>query len=182
MVLALEDAGDQLAALGQAEELRRWAGGRRVALEALDGTRAQGQHAVLRLAAQHLLPGPGDHIELRPGQVPWAEDGGGGGRRREAAPVRGRSTPRPAPRTPEVVPFQVKTMSRSGSWRRDRAAARNRLQNRRRSSSLSCIRGIGEPAEPKLSKATTSTPLAPSMVTIAVSKAPVSDAGTMPRR
>jgi hypothetical protein len=61
--LALEDALDQLAALGHAEDLRQRPG-RRVALEPLDGARRQDQHAVRGLAAQHLLPGEGDDIEL----------------------------------------------------------------------------------------------------------------------
>ena len=49
---------------------------RRVALEPLDGARAQHQHAVRALAAHHLLPGPGDDIELGPRQV-HGEDGRG---------------------------------------------------------------------------------------------------------
>ena len=66
--LALEDALDQLAALGQAEDLGQRPGGLE-RLEPLDRARAQDQHAVLRLAAQHLLPGPADHIELGPWQI-----------------------------------------------------------------------------------------------------------------
>ena len=61
--LALEDAFDQLAARGQAEDLRQRPG-RLVALQPLDGARRQDQHAVRALAAQHLLPGEGDDIEL----------------------------------------------------------------------------------------------------------------------
>ena len=66
--LALEDALGELAALGHAEDLRHRPR-RRVALEPLDGARPQHQHAVRALAAQHLLPGPGDDIELVPRQV-----------------------------------------------------------------------------------------------------------------
>src|SRR5690606_41227371 len=52
--LALEDALDQLAVLGQAEDLRQRPG-RRVGLEALHGPRAQHQHAMRGLAAGRLL-------------------------------------------------------------------------------------------------------------------------------
>ena len=73
--LALEDAFDQLAARGQAEDLRQRPG-RRVALQPLDGARRQDQHAVRALAAQHLLPGEGDDIELR--EVELLREGGRG--------------------------------------------------------------------------------------------------------
>ena len=62
--LALEDALDELAALGHAEDLRQRPG-RLVALEPLHRAGREDQHAVRRFAAQHLLPGEGDHIELR---------------------------------------------------------------------------------------------------------------------
>ena len=47
------------------------------ALEPRDGARAERDHAVGRLAAQHLLPGPGDDIEPVPGQR-HGEGGRGG--------------------------------------------------------------------------------------------------------
>jgi hypothetical protein len=63
--LALEDAFDQLAALGHAEDLRQRPG-RLVALQPLDRARREHEHAVRRLAAQRLLPGEGDDVELGP--------------------------------------------------------------------------------------------------------------------
>ena len=51
--------------------------GRAPGLEPLDGARRQHQHAMGRLAAQHLLPGEGDDIEL--GEVEPLGKGGGGG-------------------------------------------------------------------------------------------------------
>src|SRR5262245_49483228 len=60
-----EDTLDELAALGQPKDFRHRPG-RRVAFQALDCARRQDQHAVRRLAAQGLLPGEGDDIELRP--------------------------------------------------------------------------------------------------------------------
>ena len=71
--LADEDAVDQLAALGHAEDLRQRPR-RRVALQPRDRARRQDQHAVRRLAAERLLPGEGDDIEL--------VEGAGPGRRR----------------------------------------------------------------------------------------------------
>ena len=53
--LAVEDAFDQLALGGQAEDLRQRPG-RRVAFQALDRAGAEDQHAVRAFAAQHLLP------------------------------------------------------------------------------------------------------------------------------
>ena len=73
---ALEDVLGQLAALGHAEQLRQRPGGR-VALQPRDRARRQDQHAVRRLAAQRLLPGEGDDIELRP--VERLGEGGRGG-------------------------------------------------------------------------------------------------------
>ena len=111
--LAREDAFDQLAALGHAEDLRQRPG-RLVGLEPLDGARRKDQHAVLRLAAQHLLPGEGDDIEL-------VERRAAARRRREVAsqivsPSRSAGIQSPSgTRTPDVVPFQVKTTSRSKS-------------------------------------------------------------------
>src|SRR6516225_6496872 len=63
--LAFEDALVELAAFGQPKDLRQRPG-RRVAFQALDRARRQDQHPVRRLAAQRLLPGEGDGIELRP--------------------------------------------------------------------------------------------------------------------
>src|SRR5690606_10629075 len=61
--LALEDAFDQLAALRHAEDFWQRPGGR-IALETLYRARAEDQHPVPTLAAQNLLPGEGDDIEL----------------------------------------------------------------------------------------------------------------------
>src|ERR1700753_3558070 len=49
-------------------------------------------------------------------------------------------------------------------------------------SSLSCLAASVTQPSPKLSQASVVTGLAPSMVHIAISKAPVSDPGTMPMR
>jgi hypothetical protein len=85
-------------------------------------------------------------------------------------------------RTPEVVPFQVSTTScakstaaRSGSFPYGAASTRA-------SASLSCLRTSEAQASEKLSKASTSTGRAPSSVQRAISIAPVSEPGTMPRR
>src|SRR6478752_4521782 len=53
--LALEDAVDQLAAFGHAEDFRQRPG-RRVAFEARDRARRENQHAVRGFAAERLLP------------------------------------------------------------------------------------------------------------------------------
>jgi hypothetical protein len=66
--LTAENPLDQLAALGQAEDLGQGPG-RRVAFQPLHRAGAQDQHAMRRLTAHHLLPGEGGHIELVPGQV-----------------------------------------------------------------------------------------------------------------
>ena len=84
---AFEDAGVELAALGHAEDLRQRPGGR-VALQPRDRARRENQHAVRRFAAQRLLPGEGDHIELGPGQI-LGEAGAGGVADREALAVGG---------------------------------------------------------------------------------------------
>ena len=83
MVLAGEDAGDQLALGGEAEELGQRPD-RRVALQSFDRAGGEDQHAVLRLAAEHLLPGEGDHIELVEGKR-LGEGGAGGVADGEAA-------------------------------------------------------------------------------------------------
>ena len=74
--LALEYLLHELAALGEAEDLRQRPG-RRVALQPLDGARREDQHAVRGLPAQHLLPGEGGDIDLRPVDR-LREDGRGG--------------------------------------------------------------------------------------------------------
>ena len=74
--LAFENAFDDLAALGHAEDLRHRPG-RRVAFQPRHGAGRQHQHAVRGFAAQHLLPGEGGDIELVPGQV--HREGGAGG-------------------------------------------------------------------------------------------------------
>ena len=74
--LAGEDALDQLAAGGHAEDLRQRPG-RLVAFEPGDGAGREHDHAMRGLAAEHLLPGEGDDIKLRP--VEALGEGGGGG-------------------------------------------------------------------------------------------------------
>src|SRR5690606_23348545 len=59
-----EDAFDQLAALGHAENLRHRPC-RLVAFQTLDSTWAEDEDAVCALAAQNLLPGEGHDIEFR---------------------------------------------------------------------------------------------------------------------
>ena len=76
MVSALKMASAQLAALGHAEDLGHRPR-RHVALQALHGARAEDEHAMLPLAAQHLLPRVRDHVELGHGHV-HGEDGRGG--------------------------------------------------------------------------------------------------------
>ncbi len=56
--LAFEDAFDELAALGHAEDFRQRPG-RRVGFEPRHRAGRQHQHAMCRFAAQHLLPGEG---------------------------------------------------------------------------------------------------------------------------
>ena len=116
--VAGEDPLDQLAAGGQAEHLRQRPR-RRCALQPVDRARRQREHAVRRLAAQHLLPGPGHHIEPVPGQR-HGEGGGGGVADRQAlrAPA-GIQAPSGGRRTPEVVPFQANTTSRDQIDRRE---------------------------------------------------------------
>ncbi len=72
---------------GQAENLRQRPG-RRVGLQPLDRARRQREHAVRGLAAQHLLPGPGDDIELVPRQR-HGERGRGGVADRQPGAVGG---------------------------------------------------------------------------------------------
>jgi hypothetical protein len=108
-----------------------------------------------RLAAQHLLPGEGDDIELVPGQV--LREGRARSRRRSSGP-RGRPGSQSpfGTRTPLVVPFQVKTTSRSKSTVReiDELAVGRFL--RTSASSFSCLTtSVTQPA-PKLSQASMS--------------------------
>ena len=72
--LALENAFDQLAALGKAEDLRQRPR-RLVRLKPLDRARAQDDHAVPRFAAERLLPGERRDVELGPVEV-LRESGG----------------------------------------------------------------------------------------------------------
>ena len=111
--LALENAFVDLAALGHAEDLRQRPR-RRVALQPGHGARRQNQHAVRGLAAERLLPGEGDDIELGPVER-LGERGRGRVADRQALRGRPRSSRHSATRTPEVVPFQVKTTSLAGS-------------------------------------------------------------------
>ena len=92
--LAGEEALDELAALRHAEDLRHRPG-RRVGLKPLDGARREHDHAVLRLAAEHLLPGEGHDIELVERQR-LREGGAGRVADRQAGAVRARSSRRPA--------------------------------------------------------------------------------------
>ena len=81
-------------------------------------------------------------------------------------------------RTPEVVPFQVKTKS---------ASARTLLRSgsspygasRTSAGSFSCLVTSVTQSLPKLSKASSWTGLGPSIDHIAISTAPVSEAGTI---
>jgi len=84
-------------------------------------------------------------------------------------------------RTPEVVPFQVKTTSRSQStWPRSGMRPYS-AENTLTSGSFSClVMSVTQPW-PKLSQARASTPRGPSNDHMAISMAPVSEAGTMPR-
>ena len=92
-----------------------------MAFEPLHGARRQDQHAVRGFAADDLLPGEGGDIDLRPVDR-LREHGRRGIGEREPAAIGGIQSPF-GTRTPEDVPFQVKTTSRSkstaprsGSW------------------------------------------------------------------
>ena len=136
---------------------------------------------MLRLAAQHLLPGPGDDVELVPRQIDrrtpprW---------RRTGSARRGRAAIQSpfGTATPEVVPFQVKTTSRAPSTCARSGSRPYSALSTRKSASFSCLATSVTHCSPKLSQASMSTPRAPSSDHIAISMAPVSDAGTMPRR
>ena len=70
-----EDAFGQLALGDEAEDLGQRPG-RGVAFQPLDSAGAKDEHAVAAFAAQHLLPGVGEHIDLVPIDV-LREHGGG---------------------------------------------------------------------------------------------------------
>ena len=85
-------------------------------------------------------------------------------------------------RTPDVVPFQVKTTSWSKSSVEKSTISPYPASNTRASVSFSCLTASVTQPEPKLSQATMSTGRSPSSDHIAISTAPVSEAGTMPMR
>ena len=111
--LALEDAFVELAAFGHAEDFRQRPR-RRVAFEPRHGARRQDQHAVRGLAAERLLPG-----ERRRHRA--SAQSSGCAKAADVAsqidsPVRSAAIQSAlGTRTPDVVPFQVKTMSLAGS-------------------------------------------------------------------
>ena len=74
--LAFKDTLDQLAAFGQAENLRQGPRGR-IRFKALHSPRGEHDHAMRRLAAQHLLPAERGDIEAIPRQI--LRKGGRGG-------------------------------------------------------------------------------------------------------
>ena len=85
-------------------------------------------------------------------------------------------------RTPEVVPFQVKTTSRSVSTCVRSGKCPYGASMTRTSLSLSClVMSVTQPA-PNDSQLSTSTARSPSRPHSTISTAPVSDAGTMPMR
>ena len=65
--------------------------GRHVAFKPLNGARADYQHPMGRLAAQHLLPGVGDNIELGPNRAVLGKSGRGGIANGQAFTVRRQS-------------------------------------------------------------------------------------------
>jgi len=84
-------------------------------------------------------------------------------------------------RTPLVVPFHVKTMSPAGSMS-ERSAISPYSAVRISASNFSCLAtSVTHPA-PKLSHASIVTGRVPRSDQIAISIAPVSDAGTIPSR
>ena len=85
-------------------------------------------------------------------------------------------------RAPEVVPFQVKTRSASARVCERSGSAPYSASITRQSASFSCLTASVTQPWPKLSQASMSTPRAPSIDHIAISTAPVSEAGTIPTR
>ena len=120
----LEDLPVESAAFGQPEDLGHQPF-RRVALQALDRARRQDEHPVGRLAAENLLPGIGDHIELRPIQA-LRENARSRVANGEALPVRRDPV---GVRHPHArcgsVPGKDDVASRNRPWR-DRAIGRRR--------------------------------------------------------
>ena len=85
-------------------------------------------------------------------------------------------------RTPLVVPFQTKTVSRAGSTEPRSGSLPYGASSTRASASFNCFSTSVAQSLEKDSHTSTSTPRAPSMDHIAISTAPVSDAGTIPSR
>src|SRR3984893_14473914 len=95
-----------------------------------------------------------------------------------------RSAPIQSPfgtRTPEVVPFQVKTTSREGSTCHRSARQAYGAFRTRPSGTFSCCTSATQPS-PKFSQASISTPRAPNSDHIAISIAPVSEPATIATR
>src|SRR5215213_6757224 len=85
-------------------------------------------------------------------------------------------------RTPEVVPFQVNTMSDLGSTFERSGRCPYGALTSDTSFSLSCLATSVTQPSPNDSQAIIVTGLGPSIDHIAISTAPVSEAGTMPMR
>ena len=100
-------------------------------------------------------------------------------RRRSSAPSRSAGIQSPSgTRTPEVVPFQVKTTSRAKlGLGKVGQAGRSRPRSPGCRPSFSCLVASVTQPLPKLSQASRSTPRAPSSDHSAISTAPVSEAG-----
>ena len=136
---------------------------------------------MLRLAAEHLLPGEGDDIELVEGKR-LREGGAGGVADREPGSIC---------RDPVAV-GHAHAGSRAVPGEDDVAAEIDLREIRERAvgrlehahvGELQLLHDVGRPAlSPKLSQASTSTPRAPSSDQSAISIAPVSEAGTMAMR
>jgi hypothetical protein len=132
-----------------------------------------------RLAAQHLLPGEGGDIELVPRQVLRK---GALVASQIVRPARSAGIASPfGTRTPLVVPFQVKTTSVSKSMREvDDLAVLGGLDRR---VELQLLDHVGDPARAEAFPGQhRAGPRAPSIDHMAISTAPVSEAGTMPMR
>ena len=178
--LALEDALDQLAALGQPEDLGQRPGRRHGSPAARPRAAPRISTPCAALAAEHLLPGEGGDIELVPGQVD--------GERRRGRVADGEA--RAVVGDPVAVGH---AHARSGAVPGeddvavgvDRGEIGQLRRNRARTtfaSSFSCLTTSVTQPSPKLSQASRVTGRAPSRVHSAISTAPVSEAGTMPMR
>ena len=132
-----------------------------------------------RLPAERLLPGEGDHIELRPVER-LGEAGAGGVADGESGAV-GAMKPASGTRTPEVVPFQVNTRSASARTRERSGSAPYGASSTSASMPSWSTTSVAQ-SLPKLSNASSCTGLGPSNDHIAISIAPVSEPGTMPTR